>query len=232
MTQRAPWWRYTFTRDAWRRILYALLSLPLGVVYAVVALVCLFMSLYAMLVVVGFFLLAGTMVLAARLGRVERARARALLGTVTADPPRREPVRAGTWARAGARIRDAQSWKEFGYLLLTLPLGALTGAAVLLSGALLLRAAVYPFEAIPGGSYKTDWGGPTLLGAVTLHSGQGVLIVVFAPLVIRALTELHAAVVRALLGAATPTGVDAEASTVDDVCDGTLDPRGGSTLAR
>ena len=108
--------------------------------------------------------------------------------------------------------RSGRNWRCAGFLLLNLPLSALTFGVVTAMGLLLVRAATYPFLAWGDESYyEQAWGGPTYLGAVAVHSGPGVLVLLLGPAVIRALTGLHARLARNLVsGDRPPSGsVDA-----------------------
>lgn len=218
MVAGTPWWRAQFTKDTWRRALYVLLSAVLGVLYCAVVLLGLGLALYTMLVAVGVVVLAGTLALARRIARWERARARALLGLALAEPAYREPRRPGPLRRLAARLRDPQRWKDVAYALLGLPLGALCLTVASLLGALVARAAVYPFAALAQRTYPTDWGGPTYLGAVALHTGQGLVVLFVLPLVLRGLSGLQARAVRGLLAGR----LDPAAEAVDDGADGNL----------
>lgn len=196
----APWWRAAATADTWRRALYALLSLPVGVLGFVLVVLGLGVGLYTLLVVFGVFILMGTVAAARRMATWERGRARSLLGLETLPPHRRQPPKPGLVSRFGTQLRDRQTWREIGYLLLSLPVGVVSSMLVMLAGGLLYRAATYPILALADESiYRNAWGGPTYLGAVLVHSGQGLLVLLLAPAVIRAVTSVQARLVQALL---------------------------------
>ena len=222
MKRKTPWWRAQFTLDTWSRALYVLLSAVLGVLYFTFVLLGLALTLYTFIVVVGAFMLAGTFALTRRIAGWERARARALLGVTVTTPTYREPSQPGLARRFGARLRDRQSWKDIAYALLSLPIGALCFTVVALVGELLARAAMYPFVAWAEHTYPTDWGGPTYIGAVALHTGQGLVGLFFLPLIVRGLTGLQAVTVRRLLGANPVRSLDRTGAAVDDGVDGNL----------
>jgi hypothetical protein len=222
MKRKTPWWRAQFTLDTWSRALYVVLSALLGVFYFAFVLIGLALTLYTFLVVVGAFVLAGTFALARGIARWERGRARVLLGVTVTPPAYREPTEPGLMRRFGARLRDRQSWKDIAYALLSLPIGALCFTLLALMAELLVRAAVYPVVALAEKTYQTDWGGPTYVGAVALHSGQGVVGLFFLPLILRGLTGLQAMTVRWLLAAKPVPSLDHGGAAVDDGVDGNL----------
>ncbi|MFD0969310.1 sensor domain-containing protein [Plantactinospora endophytica] len=229
MKKQTPWWRAQFTRDTWSRALYVVLSAVLGVLYFTFVLLGLALALYALLVVVGAFVLAGTFALARAIARWERARAGAMLGLTIVAPTYRQPQRPGLLRRFGARLRDPQTWKDISYALLSLPIGAVCFMLVAALGQMIFRAVTYPFIALAENTYATDWGGPTYVGAVALHSGQGLFALFLLPLIVRGLTRLQTATVGWLL-AAGPTGqLDRPHATGHDGADGNL---GASSVSR
>ncbi|WP_037836153.1 sensor domain-containing protein, partial [Streptomyces sp. NRRL S-481] len=85
---RPPPPRFAYDRHTWKEIAHLLANLPaslLGFTYVVTVL---FTSFGLTVTVVGFPLLAGGLMGARQLGRMERARARALLGVRVDEPSR------------------------------------------------------------------------------------------------------------------------------------------------
>jgi len=185
---------------SWRRALFGVLSLPIGVVFMVVTLAGLVISAALTLVLVGLVCFGVTFTLTRSAARIERARARWLIGVDVAKPPRFPPPRRGLIQRVRSRLRDRQTWSEVAYLLLGGPLGVVSALLVILVCFVIAQAVAYPFNALSPGYTDNAWGGPTYLGAVAIHSGAGLVTVFAGPWLIWALTALHGGLVRRLLG--------------------------------
>nr|WP_075017200.1 sensor histidine kinase [Actinacidiphila rubida] len=135
--------RFAFDSVTWKEIAFLLLNLPvviLGFVYVVTVLA---VGLGLSVTVVGLPLLAFGLVGCRLLGRMERARARALLG-VHVDEPR--PLRMGTlgflpWL--WATLRDPVAWRHALYFGCRLPWGIVTFTVTLTS--LFVAWPVLPF---------------------------------------------------------------------------------------
>ena len=193
------WWRRPFSSDTWRRTLYALSSLPLGLVWFVATVVGLSVSTPLALIAIGVPLLAVTFAFTRFAARVERERARRLLGSQAFDPVRRTQRVVRVLPTFRARVADPQTWRDIAYLLSCLPLGALTFATAVGIWVVAAHNLVYPIV-----NWHTDlsksWGGPTHTGAVALHFAAGVVALVIAPLLIAATTGLQSRLVISLLG--------------------------------
>jgi hypothetical protein len=174
------------------------MSLPLALVGFVTTVVGLVVSLVLSLTVVGLFVLVPVFALVAGLARLEQRRALWLLGPTAGERP---ATRGGSRPGPIQRLKDGRNWRCASFLLLNLPLSALTFGVVAALVVFLVRAVTYPFLAWGDESYYTQaWGGPTYLGAVAVHSGPGVLVLLLGPALIRALTGLHARLARNLVG--------------------------------
>jgi signal transduction histidine kinase len=104
-----------FDRRTWLATSYVVLGTVVGVFGALVA-VLLLVSLALSFTVVGaLLLLGGTLLLARRLGRLERARADAVLGLSIADP--HDPVESRWW------VACIESWRAVAYPMALLPTG-------------------------------------------------------------------------------------------------------------
>jgi signal transduction histidine kinase len=134
--------------------------------------------------------------------RMERSRIGGLLGVEIPDPVR--PLQPGSWFnRLSQRWRSGARWKEVGYSLLLLPLGALTliVSAVSWCASLALLGLPFYVHALPNdtahfGIFEVDAGGPAWLAAAI--GLVGVLLI--APWATLAMGRLDAGVGRSLLG--------------------------------
>jgi signal transduction histidine kinase len=139
---------------------------------------------------------------------MERSWVRAALRTDIPSPYRETPPGATLWQRWKARFTDPATWRDYGYLLLLLPIGALEFSAVL---AMWVAVAAFmavpfwigeaPFAVIVGEFWTID----SFVSAlpVTLI---GLALIPFAVLGTRALGTVHAKFARGMLG---PTRADA-----------------------
>ncbi|MFE9608374.1 sensor histidine kinase [Streptomyces sp. NPDC006012] len=124
---RPPPARFAYTAQTWKEIAHLLVNLPvalLGFTYATVALVA---SAGLTITVIGLPLLAATLLGARLLGRLERRRARALLG-VRVDEPSRLPrgLGGGLLPRMWAAMKDPVGWRNLLYDVIRLPWGIVT----------------------------------------------------------------------------------------------------------
>ncbi|MDI3407628.1 sensor histidine kinase [Streptomyces cavernicola] len=128
----------------WREVAYLLLNLPLALCGFGYAVVVVAVGSALAVTVIGLPLLALGLAGARRLGSLERARARGLLGTYV-DEPSRLPFRKddGYLARTWARLKDPVGWRSLLYGFVRLPWGVLTFTLTLVS--LLVLWPVLPF---------------------------------------------------------------------------------------
>ncbi|MFH9003694.1 sensor histidine kinase [Streptomyces afghaniensis] len=143
---RPPPPRLAYDRHTWKEIAHLLANLPvalLGFTYVVTAL---FTSFGLTITVIGFPLLAAALMGARLLGRMERARARALLG-VRVNEPSRLPLRGrgGFLQKLWMSLKDPVGWRTVLYEFIRLPWGVLTFATTLTS--LFVLWPVLPFIA-------------------------------------------------------------------------------------
>src|SRR4051794_8896426 len=120
---------------------YLALTFPLGVAWFCVLFTALATGAGLAVTLVGFPILVGTMYLVRPMAQAERGLIRALL-EVDIPGRYRGPAGEGWWPSVQARLADAQTYKDLGYLFVQLPLGIVWLAAVLVDGALLLVALV------------------------------------------------------------------------------------------
>ncbi|WP_217143419.1 sensor histidine kinase [Streptomyces sp. AC627_RSS907] len=143
---RPPPARFAFDRHTWKEIAHLLANLPaslLGFVYVVTTL---FVGIGLTVTVIGLPLLAAGLLGARQLGKLERARARALLG-VRVEEPSRLPLRRGSGflPRLWMALKDPVGWRTVLYDFIRLPWGVLTFVVTLTS--LFVLWPVLPFIA-------------------------------------------------------------------------------------
>ncbi|MEU6816641.1 sensor domain-containing protein [Streptomyces sp. NPDC046860] len=131
---RPPPARLAFDAHTWREIAHLLLNLPLAVVGFTYAVTALSVSGGLTVTVLGLPLLAGSLLGARLLGRLERARVRALLGVRVPEPsPLPFGRGGGAVRRLWTALRDPVGWRSMLYCLIRLPWGVLTFCTVLTS---------------------------------------------------------------------------------------------------
>ncbi|MGW0361948.1 sensor histidine kinase [Streptomyces sp. NPDC002990] len=130
---RPPPVRPVFGAVTWKEIGYLLGNLPVAVVGFTCTLALVATAGSLSVTAVGLPLLAGGLFLSRQLGRLERARARALLGVRVDEPtPIPGPGRSGgffPWLWTS--VKDPVAWRTVLYALIRLPWGVLTFAVVL-----------------------------------------------------------------------------------------------------
>ncbi|MGW2628135.1 sensor histidine kinase [Streptomyces chattanoogensis] len=117
----------------WREIAYLLSNFPLDVIAFVVLLVWLTLGIGLSVTVVGLPLLAMGLVACRRYGKLERARARALLGVDVEEP---SPLRArekGFFPWLWVCLKDPVAWRHALFAFIRLPWAVLTFAVTLVS---------------------------------------------------------------------------------------------------
>jgi signal transduction histidine kinase len=197
------------------RLLYLLLTLPIGAVYFGVLLGGL-LSAVGGAFIIGIPLFVGLMFLWRWLARLQRRWLRRLLELDIEEPYRAltSPTRLG---RVRDRIVDPATWKDLAYLLLLLPLGLVsTTICVCLLGATLGFLTLFAWGwAIPGGidvlffQVDTVWEG-AIAGLLAVPAWLLLLVAV------RALCALHAGVARALLTPSPDPAMIARVSALQD----------------
>ncbi|MGX1756965.1 sensor histidine kinase [Streptomyces lydicus] len=117
----------------WREVAYLLSNFPLGLVGFVVLVVWLTLGIGLAVTVIGLPLLAAGLVACRTYGKLERARARALLGVRVPEP---SPLRAreqGFLPRVWACLKDPVAWRHALFAFIRLPWALLTFAVTLVS---------------------------------------------------------------------------------------------------
>ncbi|MFE3265868.1 sensor histidine kinase [Streptomyces sp. NPDC059215] len=142
---RLPSPRFAFGRRTWQEIAHLLANLPVSIFGFVYVVTMVSTGSALAVTVVGLPLLAGGLLGARQLGKLERARARTLLG-VRIDEPSPLPVRrTGFFGWLWSSLKDPVGWRTVLYDLIRLPWGVLTFTVTLTS--LFVLWPVLPFIA-------------------------------------------------------------------------------------
>ncbi|MFZ4182986.1 sensor histidine kinase [Streptomyces pseudogriseolus] len=124
---RPPPARFAYDSHTWKEMAHLLTNLPVSIVGFVYAVTALSVGAGLTVTVIGLPLLALGLTGARVLGRLERARARAMLG-VRVDEPSPLPWRrsGGFWPGLWQAVKDPVGWRTFLFMLIRLPWGILT----------------------------------------------------------------------------------------------------------
>ncbi|MFI1356852.1 sensor histidine kinase [Streptomyces sp. NPDC020898] len=150
---RLPPARFALDRQTWKEIFHLLLNLPMALFGFVYVVTVVSVGSFMTLTVIGLPLLGAGLMGARQLGRIERARARALLG-VRVDEPSPLPLgsRRGTrgqelgfFGQLWLAVKDPVGWRTILYDFVRLPWAVLTFSVVLVS--LFVLWPVLPFLA-------------------------------------------------------------------------------------
>ncbi|MBD0839036.1 sensor histidine kinase [Streptomyces sp. TRM68416] len=144
---RLPPARFAYDRHTWKEIVHLLVNLPVSLFGFVYVATVLFVGAGLTVTVVGFPLLAAGLLGARQLGKLERARARALLGVQVDEPSplRLRGSRNGFFAQLWLMLKDPVGWRTVLYDFIRLPWGVLTFTITLAS--LFVLWPVLPFIA-------------------------------------------------------------------------------------
>ncbi len=187
-----------FAPQTWLTTLHLALCLPMGIGFFTVMVVGL--ALVAGLAItfpLAVPVLWATLAASRGFGRVERSRARALLGIQIEEPHRLLPDSVPWWRRLRHAATERSTWREVSYHLLLLPVGAVlfTGAVIVWTLPVLLMSLPLLTRVLPGGRAM-------LFGyrlPVYPLAAIGVIVLLSAPLVIRWLGKVDAFMVGRLL---------------------------------
>ncbi|MFE2227921.1 sensor histidine kinase [Streptomyces kronopolitis] len=123
--------RPRFGGPMWREIAFLLANFPLGLAAFVVVLVWLTLGIGLSVTVIGLPLLATGLLACRQYGRLERARAAALLGLRVAEPSRLRPREPGFFPWLWTCLKDPVAWRHALFAFVRLPWVLLTFTAVL-----------------------------------------------------------------------------------------------------
>ncbi|MFI9720300.1 sensor histidine kinase [Streptomyces sp. NPDC052396] len=129
---RPPPARPAYDARTWREVAHLLVNLLEGLAGFVYTVLWLFPGVALSVTVIGLPLLAAGLAGARVLGRLARARARALLG-VRIEEPGPMPTRGGRLVRLRLRLTDPVAWRTTLYAFLRLPWGVLCFAVTLVT---------------------------------------------------------------------------------------------------
>ncbi|WP_039933471.1 sensor histidine kinase [Streptomyces viridochromogenes] len=131
---RPPPPRLAYDRHTWKEIAHLLANLPAALLGFTYVVTMLSIGFGLTVTVIGFPLLAVGLMGARQLGRLERARARTLLG-VRVDEPSRLRLRGGGgfFQRLWMQLKDPVGWRTVLYEFIRLPWGVLTFSVTLAS---------------------------------------------------------------------------------------------------
>jgi len=210
--------RYLFGSRTWLSLAYVVLGLPVGIVTFTVVVTGLAVGVGLLpLAATGLLLLFGTAYVAAGVAALERGRAAMLLGKRL--PARRHVVAEGASAarRVGNRLTSRGTWKEMAYCVLMLPVGALFYSLVVAVWSVGVAGILLPAygSALPGGEVSTWVHWPAALELVTGFV-IGLLALLAAPSVTRALADAELALARGLLSPSGSEQLAARVSTLQE----------------
>ncbi len=139
----------TSLSQAWRDLLYLSAALPIGVASFIVLITGLSVGIGTAIVMIGFPVLAVTLLLSHLGANIERERAALALGAPIARPARRA-THDSLLKQLVAFLRDRATWKELAYLLLLGPLGTLLGTTALALWSAVVALVIAPAAAAVG----------------------------------------------------------------------------------
>ncbi|MEV0618077.1 sensor domain-containing protein [Nonomuraea sp. NPDC050404] len=183
----------------WRAVPYLLVSAFFGLLWYAVLALTVPGSLVLSVVWVGVPLAIATVLLWRGGARLERRLLRLAFGLDLPDPYRPRPER-GVGAHIQWLMKDPATWRDLGYLLMLLPLGAVEFMVSLGmwmgTGGLLLAPFLYGMENAygDGGYFISDWTGAWVAAAF------GLLLLVLSAYLARGMAWLHATLATVLLG--------------------------------
>ncbi|HMJ94549.1 MAG TPA: sensor domain-containing protein [Thermoleophilaceae bacterium] len=185
----------------YRRILYLVLALPLGVAEFTFLVTVISFGFGTAVTLIGIPVLVASVYAWRWLADFERRLIGALLDAEIPSPYRPDPTGGRWWQRLAFRLADPATWKDLAFLLIRLPLGILSfslAAAVVGSGLRLVLAPVY-YEPFADGDW-IGWLGVDTLGEAFALVPLGALILLAGIPALGALARLYGWLAAQLLG--------------------------------
>ncbi|MFG2634391.1 sensor histidine kinase [Streptomyces sp. NPDC048362] len=203
--------RAPFEARAWREFGHVLLGLPISIVLFTWAVTMASLGAGLLVTFLGVPVLAAALAGCRGFGVLERTRARALLRLEVADPEPLRVTKPGALAWMGAVLKSGASWRHLLYAVVRLPWAVFSFAVALSFWSVGLTLLTYPlwFWATPA---HAGTGGLQLYGdahhdvyldnpfEITGTALIGLLFILVAPWLVRALTTVDGLLVRGLLG--------------------------------
>jgi signal transduction histidine kinase len=209
--------RPIFEARTYRRILYLLLALPLGVIEFSFLVTALSFGFGTAITLIGIPVLIWTVYAWRWIAELERRLIHGLLGNEIPSPYRPEPENAGWWKRVGARLADPATWKDLAFLLLQLPLGIVSFAitvSVLSLGLGLLVAPAY-YWTLDSADWIAAAGVDTLPAAIAAVPVGAAILALGIP-ALSALGRLYGWLAAQLLGSNADPVLTAQVSELQD----------------
>ncbi|MEU6990665.1 sensor domain-containing protein [Streptomyces sp. NPDC046465] len=214
--EKPGFWRAPFATATFRELGYVLTSLPVAIAGFTCAVTMFSLGAGLLVTVLGLPVLAAALAAARGLGGAERRRARTGLGLAVAGPGAFDgPREAGRWAGFRARLADGAGWRALLFQVVMFPWRVLSFVLAVTFFVVGWVVALFPtyswvfhryvgwpgyrvYDFTSGGErhayYVTS---PAQIAAVSLI---GLVILFLTPKLVRALTNVDRAAVRALLG--------------------------------
>ncbi|MCT7356937.1 sensor domain-containing protein [Streptomyces sp. 15-116A] len=195
----------------WRELGYVLLSLPISILLFTYAVTMVSLGAGLLVTFLGVPVLAAALAGCRGFGRLERARARGLLGLDVGEPEPLRMKRHGFMAWIGAVLKSGTSWRSLLYSVLHLPWAVFAFTVAVNFWALGWALLTYPlwFWIFP---MYAGQDGIQLYGdehhriyldnpfEITVTAGVGLLFTMATPWIVRALTMVDRLMVHGLLG--------------------------------
>jgi signal transduction histidine kinase len=211
----------TLTRNildarTYRRILYLLLALPLGVAEFAFLVTAISFGFGTAITLIGIPVLIGTVYAWRWLAQLERRLISALVGIEIPSPYRPDPVGGRWWSPLAARLADPATWKDLAFLLLQLPLGILSFTVTVTVLAVGIGTLAEPvlYLAVSDASWL-GWIEVNSLGAAIALMPLGALILLVGIPALGALGRLYGWLAAQLLGSNADPELTAQVSELE-----------------
>ncbi|RAJ54623.1 putative sensor protein, partial [Streptomyces sp. Amel2xB2] len=205
--------RAPFAGHTWRELLYVVTGLPLACLYFAFSIAALAAGAGLLITFLGVPVLAAGLLGCRAAGRLERARARALLNVDVAEPgPVRTLQRRGGFLPwVGALLRSGVSWRHQLYTVLHFPWALFSFVVSVVVWSLALPLVTYPaWQWVyprhldqPGIGWDLpdgrQWYADAPLETLEV-AGAGLVLLLAAPWIVRGLTQIDRLLIPALLG--------------------------------